>query len=99
MKLRRVVLIAVFFAGLLSQTCMAQELTVAAAADLQFAMQDIGARFQKETGKTLKVIYGSSGNFFHQIQNGAPFFGFFFRILALPPKHTMAGFSAPVGLR
>ncbi len=29
--------------------CTAQESTVAAAADLQFAMQDVAARFQKET--------------------------------------------------
>ena len=63
--------------GLLSQLCAAQEITVAAAADLQFAMYDIAARFQRETGKTVKLIYGSSGNFFQQIQNGAPFDLFF----------------------
>jgi molybdate transport system substrate-binding protein len=59
------------------QLCSAQEITVAAAADLQFAMHDIAARFQKDSGKTVKVIYGSSGNFFQQIQNGAPFDVFF----------------------
>jgi molybdate transport system substrate-binding protein len=53
--------------------CAAQSITVAAAADLQFAMQDVAAQFQKETGKELKLIYGSSGNFFEQLQNGAPF--------------------------
>jgi len=42
----------------------AQEITVAAAADLQFVMQETTARFQKETGKSVKVINGSSGNFF-----------------------------------
>jgi len=55
----------------------AQDFTVAAAADLQFAMQDIVTRFEKETGKSVKVVYGSSGNFFQQIQNGAPFDVFF----------------------
>ena len=35
-----------------SHLCLAQEISVAAAADLQFAMQDIATRFQKETGKT-----------------------------------------------
>ena len=34
-------------------------ITVAAAADLQFAMQDVAANFQKETGKEVKLIYGS----------------------------------------
>lgn len=57
--------------------CTAQSITVAAAADLQFAMQDVAAGFHKETGKDVKLIYGSSGSFFQQIQNGAPFDMFF----------------------
>jgi ABC-type molybdate transport system substrate-binding protein len=44
-------LIAVLAVAFVSQLCAAQEITVAAAADLQFAMQDIAARFQKEKGK------------------------------------------------
>jgi len=55
----------------------ADELRIAAAADLQFAMQEVAAQFQKETGTTVNVSYGSSGNFFQQIQNGAPFDVFF----------------------
>ncbi len=63
--------------GFFAVVCPAQELTVAAASDLQFAMQDIAARFEKTSGKRVKVVYGSSGNFFQQIQNGAPFDLFF----------------------
>ena len=73
--------------------CAAQEITVAAAADLQFAMQDVAARFQKETGKTVKLIYGSSGNFFQQIQNGAPFDMFFSANLDYPKKLESAGLT------
>ena len=51
--------------------CSAQELTVAAASDLQFVLPEITARFQKTTGHSVKLIFGSSGNFFAQIQNGA----------------------------
>jgi len=69
----------------------AQEITVAAAADLQFAMQDIAAKFQQQTGTTVKVIYGSSGNFFQQIQNGAPFDMFFSANLDYPKKLNAAG--------
>jgi len=76
----------VLVAGFISQLCAAQEITVAAAADLQSAMQDVAARFQKETGKTVKLIYGSSGNFFQQIQNGAPFDMFFSANLEYPKK-------------
>src|ERR1700685_2325359 len=80
---------------LISQLCVAQEITVAAAADLQFAMQDVAARFEKETGKTVKLIYGSSGNFFQQIQNGAPFDMFFSANLDYPRKLEGAGLIEP----
>src|SRR5437764_14536669 len=40
-------------------------------------MQDVAARFEQETGKKVNVIFGSWGNFFQQIQNGAPFDVFF----------------------
>ena len=73
----------------------AQEITVAAAADLQSAMQDVSARFQKETGKTVKLIYGSSGSFFQQIQNGAPFDVFFSANLDYPKKLEAAGLTEP----
>ena len=73
----------------------AQEITIAAAADLQFVMQDIAARFQKETGKSVKLIYGSSGNFFQQIQNGAPFDMFFSANLDYPRKLESAGLTEP----
>jgi molybdate transport system substrate-binding protein len=95
MNVRRRCLIAVLAVGLISQICVGQEITVAAAADLQFAMQDIAGRFQKETGKTVKLIYGSSGNFFQQIQNGAPFDMFFSANLDYPKKLEGAGLTEP----
>jgi len=51
----------------------AQGLAVAAASDLQTALPEIVARFEKETGRSVKLTFGSSGNFFAQMQNGAPF--------------------------
>jgi molybdate transport system substrate-binding protein len=95
MKARRLFPIAVLVFGFVSQLCGAQEITVAAAADLQFAMEDVAARFQKETGKTAKLIYGSSGNFFEQIQNGAPFDMFFSANLDYPKKLEAAGLTEP----
>jgi molybdate transport system substrate-binding protein len=68
---------------------------VAAAADLQFAMQDIAARFQRETGKDVQVTYGSSGNFFQQLQNGAPFDVFFSANLDHAKKLETAGLTEP----
>lgn len=95
MNVRRLGLIALLAVGFISQLSQAQEITVAAAADLQFAMQDVAARFQKETGKTIKVTYGSSGNFFQQIQNGAPFDMFFSANLDYPKKLEAAGLIDP----
>ena len=46
---------------------------VAAAADLRFALDEIAAAFARETGQTVRIVYGSSGNFRRQIAEGAPF--------------------------
>jgi molybdate transport system substrate-binding protein len=74
---------------------VAQEITVAAAADLQSAMQDIASRYQKDTGKTVKITYGSSGNFFQQIRNGAPFDMFFSANVDYPKRLEAAGLTEP----
>jgi molybdate transport system substrate-binding protein len=81
--------------GLGVRLCAAQEITVAAAADLQFVMQEVGARFQQESGKTVKLIYGSSGNFAQQLQNGAPFDMFFSANLDYPKQLETAGLTEP----
>jgi molybdate transport system substrate-binding protein len=46
---------------------------VAAAADLQFALTEVADAFTKETKREVKLAFGSSGNFFRQIQQEAPF--------------------------
>jgi molybdate transport system substrate-binding protein len=95
MKFKRVAAVAALLSGLSAGICKAQEITVAAAADLQFVMQEVAARFQKETGKTVKPIYGSSGNFFQQVQNGAGFDMFFSANLDYPKKLEAAGLTEP----
>jgi molybdate transport system substrate-binding protein len=72
-----------------------QEIRVAAAADLQFAMQDLAAQFEENTGTKVDVSYGSSGNFFAQLQNGAPFDLFFSADIEYPEKLEAAGFAEP----
>jgi len=47
-------------------------LTVAAAADLQFAFADVGKLFESQTGQTVTLTFGSTGTLAKQIENGAP---------------------------
>ena len=46
---------------------------IAAAADLHFALKEIAEHFQRDTGRRVRLSFGSSGNFTHQIAQGAPF--------------------------
>ena len=46
---------------------------VAAASDLQFAVEEIAAAFREETGRSVRLSTGSTGNFARQIREGAPF--------------------------
>jgi molybdate transport system substrate-binding protein len=94
MKIGRRIHVACW-ALLLCRICLAQGIRVAAAADLQFAMQDVAGGFQKETGKGVELVFGSSGNFFQQLQNGAPFDMFFSANLDYPKKLEAAGMTEP----
>src|SRR5467141_2422381 len=72
-----------------------KEIRIAAAADLKFAMEELSEQFEKQMGTKVKVAYGSSGNFFSQMQNGAPFDLFFSADIAYPRKLEAAGLAEP----
>lgn len=60
--------------GALGNRAQAQEVaTVAAASDLKFAVEEVAAQFERQTGHRLRLVFGSSGNFYSQILQGAPF--------------------------
>lgn len=88
-------LMIVLLFAISANVCAAQEITIAAAADLQFAMRDIAAQFQKQTGRAVKITYGSSGNFYQQLQNGAPFDMFFSANVDYARKLDAAGLAEP----
>lgn len=51
-----------------------QSVTIAAASDLKFALDEIADLVaEQDPDVTLKITYGSSGQFVQQIRNGAPF--------------------------
>ena len=76
-------------------TARAGEITIAAASDLNFAFKEIVADFEKKTGNTVKLSLGSSGNFFAQLSNGAPFDLFFSADIGYPKKLEEAGLTEP----
>lgn len=51
----------------------AAEPIVAAAADLKFALGEVADVFARETGITVRISFGSSGNFHQQLVQGGPF--------------------------
>jgi molybdate transport system substrate-binding protein len=74
MKRRLVILAAIALCAFVhAASGRAGEVLVAAASDLSFPIKEIIAEFEKETGNTVKLTIGSSGNFHAQIVSGAPF--------------------------
>jgi molybdate transport system substrate-binding protein len=87
-------LFVLFFSlGVTDYPCAGQTVRIAAASDLQFALTDLAAQYEKQSGGKLAISYGSSGNFFAQLQNGAPFDLFFSADLAYPQKLIEAGLA------
>jgi molybdate transport system substrate-binding protein len=70
-----------------------REVTVAAAADLSSALQEIAADYQKRSGVAVKLSFGASGALTRQIQNGAPFDLFFSADMDYP-RQLIAGGEA-----
>jgi len=72
-----------------------RQIRVAAASDLQTVMPHIAKTFAELTQTAVDVSYGSSGNLFAQIQNGAPFDLFFSADDEFPAKLIQAGLAEP----
>jgi molybdate transport system substrate-binding protein len=73
----------------------APALTLAAASDLQSVLPALASRFERETSRRVTLTFGSSGNFFSQIQNGAPFDLFFSADVDYPRRLEAAGLAEP----
>jgi molybdate transport system substrate-binding protein len=76
----------------------ADELAIAAASDLNFAFKELVTEYEKTTGNRVKLTFGSSGNFYAQIQNGAPFDLYFSADIGYPKKLEEAGLTVPGSL-
>ena len=72
--MRKLLALLLLLAGSLAT---AQEITVAAAADMSAALPQLVEAYTKKTAQSVKLSFGASGNLTNQIRNGAPFDVFF----------------------
>ncbi len=71
-----------------------EKILVAAASDLNFAMNEICRAFEKShPGIKVEVSYGSSGTFYAQIKQGAPYDIFFSADASYPSRLEEEGFA------
>jgi molybdate transport system substrate-binding protein len=93
MRLRKLI-ISCFVSLTLTSQSHAEKVTIAAASDLKFAMEEIVSDFKKlNKADDISVVYGSSGNFYTQIQNGAPYDIFFSADSDLPKALQKKGLT------
>ncbi len=95
----RRVLVLLLLLSWMTPLARADEIKVAAAADLNYAMQDLAARFEQKTGNKVLLSFGASGNFYSQIQNGAPYDLFFSADAEYPKKLAAAALMESSSLR
>ena len=89
----KTLILAILF-SLSSLSTAAEKITIAAAADLRFAMDEIIKQFRTaQPADSIEITYGSSGKFFTQIQQGAPYDLFFSADISYPRELEKAGLA------
>jgi len=90
--------LALTVAALVAAACGARpaRLRVAAAADLQFAMPELVRGFAQSGGGDVDVAYGSSGTFYAQLLNQAPFDLFLSADVEYPRQLEARGLAVPM---
>jgi molybdate transport system substrate-binding protein len=76
-----------------AQTVPVRTLTIAAASDLQAVLPETIARFERGANAKVAVSFGSSGNFFAQIQNGAPYDVYMSADIDYPRRLVASGYA------
>jgi molybdate transport system substrate-binding protein len=89
---------AYLVAGTLASPAAQRPPTVAAAANLNFALTEVVERFAREHGTRVDVVFGASGTLTRQIQDGAPFELFLAADEEFPMKLTAAGLTRDAGV-
>ena len=72
--------------------------TIAAAANLNFALTEIADQFARDRGSRVDVVFGASGTLTRQILDGAPFEAFLAADEMFPNQLTAAGLTRDAGV-
>ena len=93
--IRRLIIAALLSAAVAAAATpvLAEEVTVAVAANFAEPAKEIAAAFEKAAGVKLTLSFGSSGQFYSQIARGAPFEGFLSADADRPAKAEQAGLA------
>jgi len=89
MKLTKIFLASLAFAAALE----AQTITIAAAANLKYVLEEIGREFTKESGIQVKTITGAAGKLTQQIMSGAPYDALLSADVEYPAKLVDGGYT------
>ena len=71
--------------------------TIAAAANLNFALEEIAGAFARARGARVELVFGASGTLTRQIRDGAPFELFLAADETFPNQLTAAGLTRDAG--
>lgn len=71
--------------------------TIAAAANLNFALREVAEEFARAAGNRVELVFGASGTLTRQIQDGAPFEMFLAADEEFPNQLAKAGLTRDAG--
>ena len=95
----RFLIILLALAAICARRAPAGELSIAAASDLVFCLEELNKAFNKARPEiALKLITGASGNLFAQISHGAPFDVFLSADMRYPLELIKTGLASPESL-
>ena len=84
--------------GLRTELAAQRPPTIAAAANLNFALTEIAEQFKRDRHSPVEVVFGASGTLTRQIQDGAPFEVFLAADEEFPNQLTAAGLTRDAGV-
>src|SRR5262245_35655874 len=92
------VAVVLVWLGLAASTPTQKPPTIAAAANLNFALTEIAGQFARERGLRVELVFGASGTLTRQIQDGAPFELFLSADEEFPKQLAVAGLTHDAGV-